>query len=67
MTQTGFNSKLVDILGGDRFLLSDMIDQEELFTMQDALAKLIVEAYNSGNVPAAKIWVKKCPISFKVE
>lgn len=67
MTQAQFNSKLVDILGGDNFLLCDMIDQEELFTMQGKLANLIAEAYNNGNVPAARTWVKKCPVSFKVE
>jgi hypothetical protein len=67
MTQAQFNDKLVDILGGDRFLLSDMIDQDDLFSMQDSLAQLIVEAYNNGNVPAAKTWVRKCPVTFKIE
>jgi len=67
MTASEFNNKLVDILGGDEFLCTDMIWQEKLFEMQDALVKLIVEGYNEGNVPLARTFVRKCPVSFQVE
>lgn len=68
MTQGEFNNRLIDILGGDKFLLSDHIDQDDLFTMQDSLAALIVEAYNTkSNVPLAYSFVKRCPVTFKIE
>ena len=62
MTNKQFVEKAAETLG-DQFLLSDMIRQEELFEMQDKLAKLICDAYNEGN-PLAKHMVKKLPQTF---
>lgn len=68
MTQSEFNNRLVDILGGDGFFLCDGIWQEELFDMQAKLSDLIVEAVNSrSNVPLAKVFVKKCNRTFYTE
>ena len=68
MTQSEFNNRLVDILGGDGFFLTDSIWQEELFDMQAKLSDLIVEAVNSrSNVPLAKVFVKKCGRTFYTE
>ena len=68
MTQSEFNNRLVDILGGDKFFLCDGIWQEELFEIQDKLSALIVEAVNSrSNVPLAKVFVNKCKTAFYTE
>lgn len=68
MTQSEFNNRLVDILGGDDFFLTDGIWQEELFDMQAKLSDLIVEAVNSrSDVPLAKVFVKKCSETFFTE
>lgn len=68
MTQSEFNDRLVDILGGDGFFLTDSIWQEELFDMQAKLSDLIVEAVNSrSNVPLAKVFVNKCKTAFYTE
>ena len=68
MTQSEFNNRLVDILGGDNFFCTDSIWQEELFDMQAKLSDLIVEAVNSqSNVPLAKVFVKKCNLTFYTE
>ena len=68
MKQSEFNTKLVEILGGDNFFLTDSIWQEELFEIQEKLSKLIVEAVNSGeNVPLAKTFVRKCSNTFYTE
>jgi hypothetical protein len=34
-----FIEEFIEILGGDNFFLCDLIDQEELFTMQDELLR----------------------------
>lgn len=68
MTQSEFNNRLVDILGGDGFFLRDGIWQEELFDMQAKLGDLICEAANSdSNVPLAKVFIKKCSKTFKTK
>ena len=36
-----FIEEFIEILGGDNFFLCDLIDQDDLFTMQDELGKLI--------------------------
>ena len=68
MTQSEFNKRLVSIIGNDRFLLTDSIDQEELFQMQDSINELLCEAFNScGNIPLARMWVKNCPVTFQIK
>jgi len=69
MTASEFNEKLVDILGGDNFFLTDRIDQEDLFRMQDDLANLIAEAYNTSRtrIPLVLTFARKCPRSFSRE
>jgi len=59
-----FITKMAKILG-DNFFLCDMIHQDELFEMQDKLAKLICE-YANKDLPNAKYFVKECPQTFKV-
>jgi hypothetical protein len=61
-----FIDKFIDILGGDNFLLCDMIDQEELVDIQDGLANLIAEYANEG-LGLAKFIADKCPNCFKTE
>ncbi len=63
MTNLKFTQAIAEILG-DKFFLCDMIDQEDLFEMQDKLAKLICEASNA-NVSNAKAMVKKLPKTFQ--
>lgn len=67
MKPSEFNTRLVKIIGNDKFLLTDSIDQEELFEMQDSIAELLTEAFNSGsNIPLVTAWVKNCPVAFKL-
>ena len=61
-----FIDKFIDILGGDNFLLCDMIDQEELVDIQDGLANLIAENANEG-LGLAKFIADKCPNCFIAE
>ena len=63
MTNSKFTQSIAEILG-DEFFLSDMIHQDELFEMQDKLAKLICEGANQ-NLPIAKSMVKKLPQTFQ--
>tara|TARA_R110000822_G_scaffold3706_2_gene16041 strand:- start:2919 stop:3116 length:198 start_codon:yes stop_codon:yes gene_type:complete len=62
MTNTKFAQKLAETLG-DNFFLCDMFDQEELFELQDKVAKLIVKASNEG-CGIATAMVKKLPHTF---
>ena len=64
MTNKMFITELLEILGGDNFFLRDLIDQEELFTMQDSIALLIANSANKG-VPIAKNMVDLLPNSFQ--
>ena len=64
LTQKQFIKELANILG-DKFFLSDMIWQEDLFEMQDKLAKLICKASNDG-VSSARTIAKQCPKTFQV-
>jgi len=43
-----FINNLCKLMGGDRFFLCDQYDQDELFEMQDGIAKLIAESANDG-------------------
>ena len=43
-----FIEEFIEILGGDNFFLCDLIDKEELFTMQGELAQLICDNANNG-------------------
>jgi hypothetical protein len=51
---------------GQGFLLEDMVDQEELFDMQDKLAEIIVKYANRGN-DVARIYTEKWTHVFKVD
>tara|TARA_R110000796_G_scaffold68455_2_gene156842 strand:+ start:910 stop:1107 length:198 start_codon:yes stop_codon:yes gene_type:complete len=62
MTNTKFAQKLAETLG-DNFFLCDMFGQEELFELQDKVAKLLVKATNEG-CGIAKSMVKKLPQTF---
>ena len=64
MTNSKFTQSIAEILG-DQFFLSDMIHQDELFEMQDKLAKLICEGANQ-NLPIAKSMVKQLSQTFKI-
>ena len=66
MTNVQFIDELCKALGNDKFLLSDMIWQEDLFKMQDSIAKLIAEQANAG-LGLAKHMVKQFPNSFQTE
>ena len=61
-----FIEEFIEILGGDNFFLCDLIDQEELFTMQDQLGQLIVNHANNGTSVARHL-VPLLPRTFKVE
>jgi len=61
-----FIDKFIDILGGDDFLLCDMINQDDLFAMQDGLANLIAKNANEG-LGLAKFIADKCPNCFIAE
>ena len=60
-----FIEEFIEILGGDNFFLCDLIDQDELFTMQDRLAKLICDHANDGTGVARHL-VLLLPNTFKV-
>ena len=61
-----FIEEFIEILGGDNFFLCDLIDQEQLFTMQDQLGQLIVNHANNGTSVARHL-VPLLPRTFKVE
>ena len=61
-----FIEEFIEILGGDNFFLCDLIDQEELFTMQDELASLICSHANAGTSVARHL-VPLLPNTFKVD
>jgi len=60
-----FIEEFIEILGGDNFFLCDLIDQEELFTMQGDLAQLICDHANNGTSVARHL-VPLLPNTFKV-
>lgn len=62
MTNTLFITKIAQVLGED-FMLSDTLDQEELFNKQDTLARIIADAANDGN-KLAEIFVEQWPRCF---
>jgi|TARA_B110000285_G_scaffold228098_1_gene290507 hypothetical protein len=64
MTNQKFITEFVEILGGDNFFLCDLIDQDDLFAMQDGIALLIANYANKG-VPIAKTMVSLLPNSFQ--
>ena len=64
MTNKLFITEFLEILGGDNFLLCDLIDQDELFAMQDGIAELIVKSANDG-LPLATQMVALLPNSFQ--
>ena len=53
-------------LMGDNFFLCDQYDQDDLFEMQDSIAKLIANNANAG-LGLAKYMVNKFPSTFKTE
>ena len=59
-----FITNFTEILGGDNFFLSDLIDQEDLFSMQDQLAKLIADYANNGSSTANQM-AKLLPNTFE--
>ena len=61
-----FIDELCELMGGDRFFLCDQYDQDDLFEMQDSIAKLIVNNANQG-LGLAKYMVGKFPSTFKTE
>jgi hypothetical protein len=61
-----FIEEFIEILGGDNFFLCDLINQDELFTMQDKLAKLIADHANNGTSVARHL-VPLLPNTFNVE
>ena len=61
-----FIEEFIEILGGDNFFLCDLIDQEQLFTMQDQLGQLIANHANDGTSVARHL-VPLLPRTFKVE
>ena len=61
-----FITRFVEILGGDDFLLCDMIGQDELFEMQDGIANLIADNANEG-LGLAKHIASLCPTTFITE
>ena len=61
-----FIDDLCELMGGDRFFLCDQYDQDDLFEMQDSIAKLIVNNANQG-LGLAKYMVGKFPSTFKTE
>ena len=60
-----FINKVCDILG-ENFFHVDMIWQEDLFEMQDSLAKTIVDYSNNGSSLATHM-VKRFPKAFYTE
>ncbi len=60
-----FIDELCEILG-EQFFFMDRIDQDDLFEMQDNLAKLIASNATEG-LGLANYMVEKFPNTFKVE
>ena len=61
-----FIDQLCELMGGDRFFLCDQYDQDDLFEMQDKIAKLIANNANEG-LGLAKFMVGKFPSTFRTE
>ena len=61
-----FIEEFIEILGGDNFFLCDLINQDDLFTMQDKLGKLIADHANNGTSVARHL-VPLLPRTFNVE
>jgi hypothetical protein len=61
-----FIDELCELMGGDRFFLCDQYDQDDLFEMQDSIAKLIANNANEG-LGLAKFMVGKFPSTFQTE
>jgi hypothetical protein len=58
-----FIDQLCELMG-EGFFLRDQYDQDDLFTMQDSIAKLIANNANQGLV-LAKYMVGKFPSTFQ--
>jgi len=61
-----FITKLCELMGGDRFFLCDRYDQDDLFEMQDEIAKFIAEQANDG-LGLANDMVSQFPSTFKTK
>lgn len=61
-----FINELCRLMGGDRFFLCDQYNQDDLFEMQDSIAKLIVDNANNG-LGLAKFMVDQFPSTFTTE
>ena len=61
-----FIDKLCELMGGDNFFYCDGYDQDELFELQDSIAKLIANSANEG-LGLAKYMVGKFPRTFQTE
>lgn len=64
-----FCTEFAEILG-ENFLVEDMIWQEDLFKIQDKLAKLICNAANSHSAYTRRFvqpFIDKNPVAFKQE
>lgn len=59
-----FIDELCELMGGDRFFLCDQYDQDDLFEMQDKIAKLIASNANQG-LGLANYMVEKFPSTFR--
>lgn len=60
-----FIDQLCELMG-EGFFLRDRYDQDELFEMQDSIARLIADNANSG-LGLAKYMVNKFPSTFQTE
>ena len=58
-----FIDQLCELMG-DNFFQCDQYDQDDLFTMQDSIAKLIANSANEG-LGLAKYMVGKFPSTFQ--
>jgi len=61
-----FIDQLCELMGGDNFFLCDQYDQDDLFEMQDSIARHIANNANEG-LGLAKYMVDKFPSTFKTE
>ena len=61
-----FIDQLCELMGGDNFFLCDQYDQDDLFEMQDKIARHIANNANEG-LGLAKYMVDKFPSTFKTE
>lgn len=66
MTNVQFISELCKLLGNDEFFYRDLYDQDDLFEMQDSIAKLLAEQANAG-LGLARQMVKQFPNAFRTE